>query len=72
MKTEEELNQDILRITMEITNKFPELSKYISEMPTTISYNRVPGVSIKNLQDYYNSLQEVVKKYAEEHDDKLK
>ena len=36
MKTEKELNNDILKITLTIQEKFPELSKYIAEMPVTI------------------------------------
>ena len=36
MKTEKELNADILKKTLMIQEKFPELSKYIEEMPITI------------------------------------
>jgi hypothetical protein len=36
MKTGKELNAAILKITMIIQEKFPELSKYISEMPETV------------------------------------
>ena len=36
MKTEKQLNSEILEITMKIQDQFPELSKYIAEMPITI------------------------------------
>ena len=35
MKTKTELQQDIINITTTIHREFPELSKYIVEMPVT-------------------------------------
>ena len=67
MKTEKELNDDILKITMTIQEKFPELSKYISEMPETMPGPSSPEVTIKNLTDYYNSLDVLLKKHAANH-----
>ena len=42
MKTEAELNADILKVTMTIKDEYPELSKYISEMPVTVP-NETPN-----------------------------
>ena len=67
MKTEKELNEDILKITMEIRSKFPELSKYIEEMPVKILAKESPEATIKNLTSYFNSLDALLKKYALEH-----
>ena len=67
MKTEEELNADILKVTMAIRDKYPELSKYILEMPVTVPNVKNPAIDLKNLQDYYNSLNEILKKYAPNH-----
>ena len=67
MKTEKELNNDILKITLTIQEKFPELSKYIAEMPVTISDIDNPEINIKNLKDYYDSLDNLLKKYATSH-----
>ena len=36
METEKELNSKILDITMKIRENYPELSKYLDEMPETI------------------------------------
>ena len=36
MKTISELDQDILNVIMEINKEFPELSKYIPEMPSQV------------------------------------
>jgi hypothetical protein len=38
MKTEIELTEDIIKITKTIKEFYPELIKYISEMPTVINY----------------------------------
>ncbi|MBC7410061.1 MAG: hypothetical protein H7339_16880 [Arcicella sp.] len=67
MKTEHELNADILKVTMIIRDKYPELSKYISEMTITIPDVETPEINIKNLQEYYNSLVDILKKYAPSH-----
>jgi hypothetical protein len=67
MKTEKELNTAILDITMKIKEKFPELSKYITEMPVTIPNIENPEINRKALQDYYNSLRIVLKDYVENH-----
>jgi hypothetical protein len=67
MKTEKELNDDILKITMLIQEKYPELSKYIAEMPVTIPNEATPEITIKILKEYYESLDILVKDYAVNH-----
>ncbi|MBC7488583.1 MAG: hypothetical protein H7282_17730 [Cytophagaceae bacterium] len=70
METKEKLDKDIVEITMHIQDKFPELSKYIAEMPVHIQYTNGSNVSVEDLKKYYDSLKEVLKKYAEEHEAK--
>jgi hypothetical protein len=67
MKTEKELNEAILKITLRIHNTFPELSKYIEEMPITIPNVANPEIKIKQLTDYYNSLNNLIEKYMDNH-----
>lgn len=67
METKKELNAKILEITMRIKDKFPELSKYIEEMPVTIPNEKKPTISLKNLTTYYNSLNSMLDKYILEH-----
>ena len=67
MKTEKELNDAILGITMKIRNYYPELSKYLSEMPVTIPDISNPEINIKTLTDYYESLENMLKKYISNH-----
>lgn len=67
MKTEKELNENISKITMSIRNKFPELIKFLNEMPETIPDVEHPEINTKILQDYFNSLENLLMKYAPNH-----
>ena len=66
-ETENELNEDILKITMAIKKRFPELLKYLNEMPVTISNSAHPEINIKVLTDYYDSLDALLRDYALSH-----
>ncbi len=67
MKTVDELEKEITKITSTIHNHYPELIKYISEMPVTLSVKEPDQPDVKSLLDYYNSLAEVVLEYAKTH-----
>jgi hypothetical protein len=67
MKTEKELNEDILKITMQIQEKYPELSKNIGETPVKISDTKDTGINMKILNEYYQSLNNLLKHYATSH-----
>jgi len=67
MKTKAELEKDITNITTKIHQEFPELSKYIIEMPENFSEKDNAQVGAKSLQEYYNSLEEVLAEYAKTH-----
>jgi len=68
MKTKIELEQNIIDITGKIHEKYPELSKYITEMPQ----NNVEDEekNSKNLEKYYHSLEDVLMQYAKTHPEK--
>lgn len=67
MKTERELDTAILELTMKIKEQFPELSKYILEMPVTIPNLENPEINRKTMQVYYDSLEILLKDYVENH-----
>jgi hypothetical protein len=67
MQSEKDLNAKILEITLHIQTKYPELSKYLSEMPNTIPIEKEPVINAENLKNYYNSLDQLLKKYILEH-----
>lgn len=67
MKTEKKINNAILKITMKIREQFPELSKYILEMPVTIPNIENPEMNSKVLQDYYDTLKVLLQDYTVNH-----
>lgn len=52
---------------MKINQEFPELSKYIKEMPVKVSEMDKEEVNSKNLEEYHNSLVELLEKYSKTH-----
>lgn len=67
MKTATQINSDILKMTALIQKEFPELIKYLNEMPETIPNSKYPEISVFILQDYYLSLENLLIKYAPNH-----
>jgi hypothetical protein len=67
MKTEKQYNEAILKITLFIQEKYPELSKYINEFPVTNPDIKNPEINVKQLENYYDSLINVLKTYAPTH-----
>lgn len=67
METEEEINAKIIKITMAIHDNYPELSKYLNEMPVTIPIKQHPEVNRKNLEKYYETLLTLFRNYVAEH-----
>jgi hypothetical protein len=66
MKTEEELNAEILAATLKIQEHAPELLKYIGEMPITIPDGESGLDNNGILADYLDSLNQLLKKYEKE------
>lgn len=62
-ESEKDLNAKILKITLTINGQYPELSKYIEEMPETIPDDKNPEITLKNLNTYYDSLTAMLDKY---------
>jgi hypothetical protein len=60
---ENEWNAKILTITMKIKDQYPELSKYLTEMPETIPDEKDPEITLKNLKVYFESLNSLLNKY---------
>lgn len=67
MDTEEELNEKILKITMVIQENYPELSKYLNEMPITLPSENNPEINRVALSKYYESLVTWFRNYVAEH-----
>ena len=67
MTKEEELNEKIMKITTAIREDYPELHKYLNEMPVTIPSEKHPHVDIEELTKYYESLITLFRNYVAEH-----
>ena len=63
MKSEKELNSDILRISMTILEKYPELSEYVTEMPVTVPSENSSEITLYHLKSYYESLNSLLNNY---------
>jgi hypothetical protein len=67
MKTEIILIEKIISITAMIKEKHPELMRFIDEMPITIPDENNPQLNTTALIEYYNSLNDLLKKYDIQH-----
>ncbi len=61
------VNKMNLQITMRIYEHYPELSKYLEEMPVTIPTLEKPTISLSNLTKYYYSLNSLLNNYILSH-----
>ena len=64
METEKELNEKIIKLKTEISEKHPAIAKLLGEMPVTIPDESDPQINIKQLKEYYDSLVAIVKEHT--------
>jgi hypothetical protein len=67
MNTKMQLEQSIIKLTTTIKQEYPELSEFIIEMPDNNAESE--EITIKSLEEYYNSLEDLLKKYAKTHNE---
>jgi DNA repair ATPase RecN len=65
--TEKKLNGEISSMITLIANTYPELSKFIDEMPVPLSYKKSDAIHVKNLEKYLESLKNLISKYGVTH-----
>ncbi len=61
METEKRLTERIMKITTQILEKHPELSKILDEMSISIPDEKKPEINVRALKDYYSSLEKLLK-----------
>jgi len=66
-KQEREIDDKIIEVINKINKKYPELVKYIDEIPTFDRDKDKPEITIKNLNAYYESLCSILMTYGAEH-----
>ena len=62
MESVQEVNQSIVKLCMIIQQHYPELEKYLDEMPTTIPIQKNTHVHFADLIDYRKSLEVLLEK----------
>jgi len=67
MQQQNDFNEKIFLTTLKIQEEFPELIKYMNEIPRNFQSNTKKGVSHKSLKDYLDSLNNLLETYAKEH-----
>ena len=63
---ERDLNLKIMRVTTEIKSHYPELMKFLEEMPVTVPDEQNMEITLTNLKSYYDSLSSVLNNYVSE------
>lgn len=69
---EKDLNSKILKVTMTIKERYPELSGFLAEMPATIPLEENEEITLKDLSTYHESLNSILNKYKLEHPESSK
>lgn len=67
MKTTEELISEISITILEIQTNYPELYIYLDEIPMTIPNKSNPKIDVKALEDYQQSLKEILSNHRKNH-----
>ncbi len=67
MNTPKKLISEITEITTNIETNYPELYKFIEEQPITIPVSNHPETDEKTLQDYLDSLKQLLNHHLETH-----
>lgn len=64
MKTTYELNNEIIKVTMNIEKTYPELAKYISELPISTSDENDSVFDKEELKEYLDSLNNLIASFT--------
>tara|TARA_R110002049_G_scaffold248695_12_gene423201 strand:- start:23 stop:226 length:204 start_codon:yes stop_codon:yes gene_type:complete len=67
MESKNDLNDNIRLTTLKIQEEYPELIKYMNEIPINLLSNTEKGVTNKELKGYLDSLNNLIETYAKEH-----
>ena len=67
MKTLRELLTDITKLATNIETNYPELYTFLGESPLTIPSTDYPAINVAIMQDYLESLKQLLKHHLETH-----
>ncbi|MDG1730369.1 MAG: hypothetical protein P8K68_08685 [Algibacter sp.] len=61
------IENEIIRLTTLINTEYPELYIFLEETPITIPSVNAPDINIKVMEDYIESLKQLLKHHIETH-----
>lgn len=67
MDAQDDLTKQIFLITQKIQEEYPELIKYLDEIPRKVQFNAENSVNKTGLKDYLDSLNKLLDTYTKEH-----
>jgi hypothetical protein len=67
MKTLQDIENQIITLTTSIEVNYPELYETLDENPITIPSKVHPDMNIKIMEDYLESLKQILKQYTKTH-----
>ena len=67
MKTIQDIENQIITLTTSIEVNYPELYAMLDENPMTITTKDPPEMTIGILEDYLDSLKQILKQYIKTH-----
>jgi hypothetical protein len=67
MKNLQELLKEITELTYKIEKDYPELYQFLGEDPLTIPSKEHPEINKKGMQDYLESLKQLLTHHIESH-----
>ena len=70
MKTLHDIEDKIVRLTTSIEVNYPELYATLDENPITIPSKIHPDITLSDIEDYFESLKQILKQYIKAHNKK--
>lgn len=70
MKTLQDIENQIIRLTTSIEVNYPELYATLDENPITIPTKVHPDMDVAIMEEYLESLKEILKEYTKTHNKK--
>lgn len=67
MNTTKTIENDILKVITLIENEYPELYKFLDENPITIPTINQHNINLKDMEEYLESLKQLLKHHIETH-----
>tara|TARA_R110000772_G_scaffold34936_7_gene84516 strand:- start:450 stop:653 length:204 start_codon:yes stop_codon:yes gene_type:complete len=67
MESQNDLNNNIRLTTLKIQEEYPELIKYLNEIPSNFLSNKEKGINSNELKGYLDSLNNLLETYAKKH-----